>query len=158
MRKAHRSWWNVLLSGCSVWTPSTDSSLRLHACIIRRDEGELAVPRNLFVAEITLHTVGEPSQIMSEEHFRSIASVMPPLERMKSWSMSYSTRVHGISLATLYRRQTFGLPSLLVVKDFGGAGGGGEGDKGWGICSSCASMRAWYAWRTCYARMPAWCA
>ena len=83
------------------------------------------MPRNLFVAEITLHTVGEPSQIMSEEHFRSIASVMPPLERMKSWSMSYSTRVHGISLATLYRRQTFGLPSLLVVKDFGGAGGGG---------------------------------
>ena len=87
------------------------------------------MPRNLFVAEITLHTVGEPSQIMSEEHFRSIASVMPPLERMKSWSMSYSTRVHGISLATLYRRQTFGLPSLRVVKDFGGAGGGGKGTK-----------------------------
>jgi hypothetical protein len=42
-------------------------------------------------------------QVLTPLHVRALATVIPPLERMRDWSLSYSTRVHGISLATLYR-------------------------------------------------------
>jgi hypothetical protein len=44
-----------------------------------------------------------PLQILTPLHVRALATVIPPLERMRDWGLSYSTRVHGISLATLYR-------------------------------------------------------
>jgi hypothetical protein len=51
---------------------------------------------------------------------RALASVIPPLERMKDWALSYSTQRHGISLQTLYRKAVASQPAILLVRDFGG--------------------------------------
>lgn len=67
--------------------------------------------------------VGEPSVILTPDHVRALASVVPPLERMRDWALAYSTAKHGISLQTLYRKSsTYNGPSLLIIKDFGGKG------------------------------------
>ncbi|EFJ52510.1 hypothetical protein VOLCADRAFT_56079 [Volvox carteri f. nagariensis] len=64
--------------------------------------------------------VGEPSVILNDLQMRALASAVPPLERMKDWVLSYSTAKHGISLQTLYRRAVGGMPTILLVRDFGG--------------------------------------
>lgn len=83
---------------------------------------ELAVPRNLIAGgEFMLRLVGEHSLVLHSADLRAcLASAVPPLERMKDWTLSYSTAKHGISLQTLYRKAIPGLPSILLVRDFGG--------------------------------------
>ncbi|GLC63348.1 hypothetical protein PLESTF_000026700 [Pleodorina starrii] len=83
-------------------------------------ELQIAVPRNLVVGEATLRLLGEPSVIINELQARALASAIPPLERMRDWTLSYSTVKHGISLQTLYRKAVNGLSTLLLVRDFGG--------------------------------------
>ncbi|GIL45755.1 hypothetical protein Vafri_2909 [Volvox africanus] len=83
-------------------------------------ELQIAVPRNLTVGDVTLRFVGEPSVILNDLQMRAVASAIPPLERMKDWTLSYSTVKHGISLQTLYRRVVNGMPSVLLIRDFGG--------------------------------------
>ncbi|KXZ47059.1 hypothetical protein GPECTOR_38g296 [Gonium pectorale] len=90
------------------------------ATVAESGELQLAVPRNLTVGEGTLQMLGEPSVILSGNQASALASAVPPLERMKSWTLSYSTTKHGISLATLYRKAVNGVPSILLVRDFGG--------------------------------------
>lgn len=78
------------------------------------------MPRNMTAGDVTMRVLGDHSVIVSEASWRALASVVPPLERLKNWSLSYATHKHGISLQTLYRKVVHGLPSLLIVKDFGG--------------------------------------
>lgn len=85
-------------------------------------------PKNMTIGDLSLRMLGEPSLILSDDHVRALASVVPPLERMRDWALTYSTAKHGISLATLYRRSggpAASGPTLLVVKDFGGGRAGG---------------------------------
>jgi hypothetical protein len=85
-----------------------------------RRELEIAVPRNLVVGESTLTLVGDASAILNDGHARALASAIPPLERMKEWTLSYSTTKHGISLQTLYRKAVPGMATILLIRDFGG--------------------------------------
>ncbi|GFR42419.1 hypothetical protein Agub_g3322 [Astrephomene gubernaculifera] len=86
------------------------------------DDGaiEIAVPRNLTVTDASLRLLGEPSLILNDSQTRALASAIPPLERMRDWSLSYSTAKHGISLQTLYRKAVSGMPTILLIRDFGG--------------------------------------
>ncbi|PNW77505.1 hypothetical protein CHLRE_10g439550v5 [Chlamydomonas reinhardtii] len=83
-------------------------------------ELEIAVPRNLMVGDATLTLVGDASAILTEGHARALASAIPPLERMKEWTLSYSTTKHGTSLQTLYRKAVPGMATILLIRDFGG--------------------------------------
>ncbi|KAG2432902.1 hypothetical protein HXX76_008633 [Chlamydomonas incerta] len=87
---------------------------------VEGSELEIAVPRNLMVGDATLTLVGDASAILTEGHARALASAVPPMERMKEWTLSYSTTKHGISLQTLYRKAVPGMATILLIRDFGG--------------------------------------
>eukprot|EP00198_Chlamydomonas_reinhardtii_P001214 XP_001690549.1 predicted protein [Chlamydomonas reinhardtii] len=72
------------------------------------------------VGDATLTLVGDASAILTEGHARALASAIPPLERMKEWTLSYSTTKHGTSLQTLYRKAVPGMATILLIRDFGG--------------------------------------
>ncbi|KAG2501203.1 hypothetical protein HYH03_001017 [Edaphochlamys debaryana] len=116
--EASRSTREALHRHTQRWLGQVDSTT--DDVVTEGGELQIAVPRNLMVGEANLHLVGEPSQVLTEAGARALASIIPPLERMKDWSLSYSTSKHGISLQTLYRKAIQGLPTVLVIKDFGG--------------------------------------
>ncbi|GIL71915.1 hypothetical protein Vretimale_619 [Volvox reticuliferus] len=102
------------------WLGEVDSGPDPEGATSEAGELQIAVPRNLTVGNLTLRFVGEPSVILNDLQMRALASAIPPLERMKDWTLSYSTVKHGISLQTLYRRAVNGMPSVLLIRDFGG--------------------------------------
>lgn len=84
------------------------------------DDSGLAQPMHLSLGEASLVLAGGPSQVLDPLLCRALASAIPPLERMRHWGLAYGTRVHGTSLATLFRRMAPGLPTLTLVQDTAG--------------------------------------
>ncbi|XVE86773.1 hypothetical protein DITRI_Ditri18aG0060800 [Diplodiscus trichospermus] len=73
-----------------------------------------------------LPETSEPSLLLTEKTRNALYASLPALVQGRKWLLLYSTRRHGISLSTLYRRSMLwpGL-SLLVVGDRKGALFGG---------------------------------
>lgn len=68
----------------------------------------------------------EPSFLLSKSFSSLLSSALPTVAQGQKWMLLYSTRKHGISLLTLYRRSTqCPGPCLLVVGDHQGAVFGG---------------------------------
>lgn len=75
---------------------------------------------------VDLPDMTEPSALLSMKTRIKLYASLPALVRGKKWVLLYSTRRHGISLSTLYRKSNLcpGL-SLLAVGDRAGAVFGG---------------------------------
>ncbi|KAG1660219.1 hypothetical protein FOA52_005088 [Chlamydomonas sp. UWO 241] len=71
------------------------------------------------------------SHLLSRDHTCALMGVVPPLESLRPWELSFSTRQHGVSLATLFRRSGRSGPTLLVVRDTGGHVFGCYSADGW---------------------------
>ncbi|XP_057826576.2 uncharacterized protein LOC131038229 isoform X1 [Cryptomeria japonica] len=68
----------------------------------------------------------EPSFLLSKSFSSFLSSALPTVAQGQKWMLLYSTRKHGISLLTLYRRSAYCPgPCLLVVGDHQGAVFGG---------------------------------
>ncbi len=55
------------------------------------------------------------------------------VQRLRPWSLAYSTKANGISLSTLYRRCSAALPTLLLVRDTSGYVFGCYSGDGWRV-------------------------
>uniref|UniRef100_A0A7S0YI88 Oxidation resistance protein 1 n=1 Tax=Polytomella parva TaxID=51329 RepID=A0A7S0YI88_9CHLO len=82
---------------------------------------------------ITLTLDGSMSQLLRDKHVSAIASHIPPLQRMRRWTCTYSTFRHGTSLQTLYRKSVVHQPALLVIQDFSGFLLGAYTSEGWRV-------------------------
>ncbi|KAJ7537873.1 hypothetical protein O6H91_11G025600 [Diphasiastrum complanatum] len=93
--------------------------------IVRTDsEAHGQKPESIRVLKLPL--MSETSSLLSEVLQQSILPALPTLVRDRQWTMLYSTRKHGISLLTLYRRSSIlPGPCLLVTGDAKGAVLGG---------------------------------
>ncbi len=96
-------------------------------------------PKSLVIGDLTLpmQPGSEPSQIMGADHMRALASALPPMKRYVPWQLAYSSKTHGISLGTLFRRSAGHVSTFLVVRDT--AGGGFGCMDGWQCKPFCPS-------------------
>uniref|UniRef100_A0A7S3R957 Oxidation resistance protein 1 n=1 Tax=Dunaliella tertiolecta TaxID=3047 RepID=A0A7S3R957_DUNTE len=86
------------------------------------------------------HMQGGPSSIVSSEDVAALvcggalpARHAPIGGASRPWRLTYCTRQHGISLATLYRRAANVSPTLLFIKDTGGGVFGAYCSEPWRV-------------------------
>ncbi|WIA22309.1 hypothetical protein OEZ85_004625 [Tetradesmus obliquus] len=66
-------------------------------------------------------TLSQPSVVAQPAALAALAASLPPLHQGNPWLLIYSTARDGISLATMMRKAEKVAPSLLLVRDAGGA-------------------------------------
>ncbi|KAF6262460.1 TLD-domain-containing protein [Scenedesmus sp. NREL 46B-D3] len=66
-------------------------------------------------------TLTQPSAVAQPAALAALAASLPPLHQGNPWLLIYSTARDGISLATMMRKAEKVAPSLLLVRDAGGA-------------------------------------
>ncbi|GLC41538.1 hypothetical protein PLESTM_001212500 [Pleodorina starrii] len=67
-------------------------------------------------------SLSEPSAIMPMDDVRALAGAVPPRLAAGRWQLLYSSGRDGVSLRTLYRKAAGRAPTLLLVREAGGAG------------------------------------
>eukprot|EP00899_Mesostigma_viride_P022173 jgi/Mesvir1/313/Mv22725-RA.2 len=77
------------------------------------------------------HPSGRKTYILQWEHFVMLAAAIPHAQR-HAWRLLYSSTLHGQSFSSLHARLTMaGMPTLVVVRDTGGAIFGGYASQPW---------------------------
>jgi len=92
---------------------------------------ELAAPEHMRPLELP-PVMDSASGIVREDEARCVAGSLPSRHRQSAWALQYSTRRHGISLHTLYRRSP-PAPTLLLVRDSNGYVFGAFTPEGWHV-------------------------
>ncbi|XP_049849821.1 uncharacterized protein LOC126320402 isoform X2 [Schistocerca gregaria] len=62
-------------------------------------------------------TLNWSSAILTTEELKLLARALPPRFRLSNWKLLYSSRIHGISIHTLYNRTRDQGPSYLLIED-----------------------------------------
>lgn len=114
----------------SISTPSSTESESYEEKVNRVDAAGMQISRSWSLYSLSstgsTRSLGEDeipdlqaeSQILTRRQVHLLTRKLPSRTVGHSWELIYSTTIHGISLATLYRNfQGYDTPVLIVVKD-----------------------------------------